>query len=178
MTWKREPLTESELETLTDAADARDLEHQVAVYTLAYTGLRADEYAHMVEDWIEWQDERLRVPPEKDGWTPKTDHAARTIPIKHPPTLRRLRDWFSYHGRIGVSRQTVHSRVTRVAQDTDIRKKVTPHTLRHTYGTMIARRGATPQYIRQTMGHADLSSANNYLEYAGTQLDAEAEELF
>jgi len=69
-------------------------------------------------------------------------------------------------------------RVTRVAAATEIRKKTTPHVLRHTYGTLIAARGATPQYIRQTMGHADLSSANDYLQYAGTQLDAEAEELW
>lgn len=66
----------------------------------------------------------------------------------------------------------------RVAEDTDLKKKVTPHVLRHTYGTLIAARGATPQYIRQTMGHADLSSANDYLLYAGSQLDAEAEELW
>ncbi|MFW5950164.1 MAG: site-specific integrase [archaeon] len=51
---------------------------------------------------------------------------------------------------------------------------MTPHVLRHTYGTMIARKGASPQYIRQTMGHADLSSASTHLQYTGQQLDAEA----
>jgi integrase/recombinase XerD len=43
---------------------------------------------------------------------------------------------------------------------------------------MIARKGASLQYIRRTMGHADLSSANTYLQYTGQQLDAEANELF
>lgn len=70
------------------------------------------------------------------------------------------------------------NRVKRVAVDADLKKKVTPHVLRHTYGTLIAARGTTPQYIRQTMGHADLSSANDYLQYAGTQLDAEAGTLW
>lgn len=70
------------------------------------------------------------------------------------------------------------NRVTRVAAETEPKKKVTPHVLRHTYGSLIAARGATPQYIRQTMDHADLSSANDYLQYAGTQLDADAEELW
>mgnify|MGYP000513049313 CR=1 FL=1 len=63
-----------------------------------------------------------------------------------------------------------YERVVRVAERTDLRKRVTPHVLRHTYGTLIARNGATAQYIRQTMGHADLSSANAYIEFTGRQL--------
>ena len=178
MGWKREPLTEPELEQLLEAADRHDLEHQLTIYVLAHTGLRADELAHMTEDWMDWQGDRLRVPAEQDGWTPKTDHAVRTIPVKHPGTIRRIRDFFSYEAAYGVTRQTVTNRVKRVAVDADLKKKVTPHVLRHTYGSVIAARGATPQYIRQTMGHADLSSANAYLHYAGSQLDAEAEELW
>lgn len=178
MTWKREPLTEDELDDLLAAADEHDLDHQMTTYVLAHTGLRANELAHMTEDWIHWQDERLRVPAEQNGWTPKTEHAARTIPVKHPKTLRLLRDFFKYSAEYGATRQTVTNRVKRVAAETDLKKKVTPHVLRHTYGTLIAARGATPQYIRQTMGHSDLSSANDYLQYAGTQLDAEAEKLW
>ena len=178
MSWKREPLTEAELDALLDAVDDHDLEHQVTIYTLAHTGLRADELAHLTDDWLDWQKDHLRVPGEEGGWSPKTSHAARTIPIKQPGTMRRLRDFFSYNAAYGATRQTVTNRVKRVAGETDVKKRVTPHVLRHTYGTLIAARGATPQYIRQTMGHADLSSANDYLQYAGTQLDAEAEELW
>lgn len=178
MGWKREPLIEDELDELLEATDEFDLTHQVTVYTLAHTGLRANELAHMTEDWIEWQSDKLRVPSGEGEWTPKTDHSVRTIPLKHPPTVRRLRDYFSYNSEYGATRQTVTNRIKRIVETVDLKKKVTPHVLRHTYGTMIAARGATPQYIRQTMGHADLSSANDYLKYAGSQLDAEAEELW
>lgn len=178
MAWKREPLTEEELGELLEAVDDEDLTHQVTIYALAHTGLRANELAHMREDWVEWQSDRLRVPAEEGGWTPKTEHSVRTIPLKHPPTTRRLRDYYSYSSTYDATRQTVCNRVKRVAADVGLKKKVSPHVLRHTYGTMIAARGATPQYIRQTMGHADLSSANDYLQYAGSQLDAEAEELW
>ena len=178
MSWKREPLTEDELQQLLDVADDFDLDHQVTIYTLAHTGLRANELAHMTDEWMDWQKDHLRVPGQDGDWTPKTSHAARTIPVKHPGTIRRLRDFFGYDSEYGATRQTVTNRVKRVASEAGLRKKVTPHVLRHTYGTLIAARGATPQYIRQTMGHADLSSANDYLQYAGTQLDAEAEELW
>lgn len=197
MAWKREPLLEEELEELLAAADENDLAHQVTIYTLAHTGLRADELAHLTEEWMDWQQDRLRVPmhdgcdcsgcrskaTENDWaleelWRPKTEHGARTIPVKHPGTIRRLRDFCSYNSEYGATRQTVGNRVKRVASEADLKKKVTPHVLRHTYGTLIATRGATPQYIRQTMGHSDLSAANDYLQYAGSQLDAEAEELW
>lgn len=197
MSWKREPLLEDELETLLEVADELDLDHKVTIRTLAHTGLRADEFAHMTAEWIDWQGDALRVPAFEECicsnckvkaadrgididqmWQPKTDHSVRTIPLKQPDTIRALRHYFSHHEAIGVTRQTIANRIDRAAREADIQKRVTPHVLRHTYGTLIAARGATPQYIRQTMGHADLSSANPYLQYAGSQLNAEAEELW
>ncbi|GAA0218572.1 hypothetical protein GCM10009000_036850 [Halobacterium noricense] len=72
----------------------------------------------------------------------------------------------------------MYNRVTRVAAETGLRGKITPNLFGHTSGTLIAARGATMPSIRHTLGHADLSSANDYLQYAGSQLDAEAEKLW
>jgi integrase/recombinase XerD len=88
-----------------------------------------------------------------------------------------LREFPKRNDGVGVTLKAIHDRVTKIAEKTEIRKKVSPHVLRHTYGTMIPRKGASPQYIRQTMGHADFSSANTYLKYTGQQLDAEADKL-
>jgi len=174
--WKREPLTDDELNELLAVAESDRLENEFTVRVLAYTGLRASEFAQMDSEWVQWQgSEMLRVPKDADV---KSRHAVRTIPIKDPDTIRVMRSFFSRNDAVDVSRQAIYNRVKGMAERTDIKKKVTPHVLRHTYGTMIARKGASPQYIRQTMGHADLSSANNYLQYTGTQLDAEAEDLF
>jgi integrase/recombinase XerD len=178
MSWKREPLEEDELEQLTEAAASRDLAHDFTGRTLAYTGLRANEFAHMTEEWVDWQNEQVRVPTDQDGWTPKTRHAVRTIPVREPSALRVMRDFFKRDEDVDVTRQAVTKHVKTVAADTEIRKKVTPHVLRHTYGTLIAARGATPQFIRQTMGHADLSSADAYIQYSGKQLGEEADEVW
>jgi len=178
MAWKREPLEPNEVDQLLDAASNYSLRHDFTCRTLTYTGLRANEFAHLREDWIDWQNEQLRVPNEQDAWTPKTSHAVRTIPIREPSALRVMREFFKRNEAVDISRQAVTKRVKTVAAQTDLRKKVTPHVLRHTYGTLIAARGATPQYIRQTMGHADLSSANPYLRYSGAQLGEEADDLW
>lgn len=178
MSWKREPLDDDELAELLEAAAGMDLDHEFTVRTLAHTGLRADEFAHLRSDWLDWQHEHLRVPAEADGWTPKTDDAARTVPIRDPDTLRVMREFFKRNEAVGVTRKAIYERVVRVAERTELRKRVTPHVLRHTYGTLIARNGATAQFIRQTMGHADLSSANDYIEYTGRQLAEEADDVW
>ncbi|WP_135662748.1 tyrosine-type recombinase/integrase [Halorhabdus rudnickae] len=178
MSWKREPLDDDELDRLLEAASGMDLDHEFTVRTLAHTGLRADEFAHLRSEWIDWQHEHLRVPAEADGWTPKTDDAARTVPIRDPDTLRVMREFFKRNEAVGVTRKAIYERVVRVAEQTDLRKRVTPHVLRHTYGTLIARNGATAQFIRQTMGHADLSSANDYIECIGRQLADEADDVW
>lgn len=178
MSWKREPLDDDELAQLLDAAAGMDLDHEFTVRTLAHTGLRADEFAHLTSNWLDWQNEQIRVPGEQDDWTPKTVDAARTIPVRDPDTLRVLREFFKRNEAVGVTRKAIYERVVRVAERTALRRRVTPHVLRHIYGTLIARNGATAQYIRQTMGHADLSSANDYIEYTGRQLADEADDVW
>lgn len=195
---KREPLDDDEKDELLDAAGGASLDKEFTVRVLVFTGLRAAELAHMQEGWILWNDERVRVPPHEpcecsdcrqkagssssrtieDYWRPKTDMGARTIPVRDPATWRVMRQFFKRNAEYGVTRQTVSDRVRDVAEESGLMKKVTPHVLRHTYGTMIAANGATAQYIRQTMGHEDLSAASDYIRYVGRQLDEEADRIF
>jgi len=78
MSWKRDPL-DDELDRLLEAASGMDLAHEFTVRTLAHTGLRTDEFAHLRSEWIDWQHEHLRVPAEADGWTPKTSSVAAIV---------------------------------------------------------------------------------------------------
>jgi len=195
---RREPLDPDERQELLDGASERNIAHDFTVRVLVYTGMRVAELVHMRDSWVLWQDERIRIPPHEpcdcgdcrqkasesesrtldDYWMPKTDMGARTIPVRDPATWRVMREFFGRNETYGVTRQTAADRVKRVAADTGIEKPVSPHVLRHTYGTMIAENGATAQYIRQTMGHEDLSAASDYIRYAGRQLDEEADRLF
>lgn len=140
--------TLGELPTVLDMADVSD---SVMVWTLEVT----------------WVADLERMPPEQEGGIPQNSNAVRTISIKDPDALGVLREFLKRNDGVNVARKTIHDRVTKIAEKTDSRKKVTPHVLRHTYGTMIARKGASPQYIRQMMGHADLSNANTYLQPSG-----------
>lgn len=178
MSWKREPLEDNETEELIDAAAERSLQDEFIIRVLCHTGLRAGEFAEMRSTWVNWQREELRVPLEQDDWSPKTESGARTIPVVDPDTLRVMREWFKRNDATNMSRATVYRHVVDVAADTGIQKKVTPHVLRHTYGTTIAHRGASAAFIRDTMGHADISSSQKYIKFSGRRLQEEAKEVW
>jgi Site-specific recombinase XerD len=197
MKQRREPLEPEELRALVHAGENMDLKHDFTIKVLAFTGLRAAELAHVTEDWIVWQEDLIRVPAYQscdcsycrsqakendvdvdEYWHPKSDAGARTIPVWHIGTLRVMREYFKRNTTVGVTRQTIHDRVKRVAAETDIRRNVMPHVLRHTYGTMIAANGASAQFITQTMGHEDISSSGAYIQFSGRQLSKEADEIF
>jgi site-specific recombinase XerD len=53
--------------------------------------------------------------------------------------------------------------VERYRQGAGIEKRITPHSLRHTFGTQKARMGATAFQLRDFMGHANLATTQLYV---------------
>jgi len=174
--WKREPLEDYEVDELIQAAGMSD-EHELTIRTLLHTGMRAAEFAHMNSDWVNWRRGEIRVQPAGD-WTPKSDAGHRVIPLRDPDVERLLNSRFSKQQEIGMSRTTIWRRVNDVAEQTTIAKKISPHVLRHTYGTMIASEGASAQFIKQTMGHTNLATSQQYIEYSGRRIHQEADSIW
>lgn len=56
--------------------------------------------------------------------------------------------------------------VRRSAIRSGVKKPVSPHWLRHTFGTLAAQSGATPFQIQTAMGHAHLETSERYIHWA------------
>ena len=56
------------------------------------------------------------------------------------------------------------------AKKAGIKKKVTPHTFRHTFATELIRNGANITAVRNMLGHSYLSATNIYIRVAGTEV--------
>jgi len=175
--WKREPLEDFEVDELIEQAASMSDEHELIVRTLIHTGMRADELAHMTSSWANWRKGEIRVQPAGD-WTPKSQAGHRVIPLRDPDVKRLLNQLFSEQPDIGMSRTTIWRRVNDVADETTISKKISPHVLRHTYGTMIAAEGASAQFIKQTMGHTNLATSQQYIEFSGRRIHQEADAIW
>jgi len=135
----------------------------LVVKGLIYTGMRASEFAHMIESWIDWQKETIHVPTQQGSWHPKTKAGVREIPMNFE-VKRLLYDWFDKNKSIGMNRTTIYRIVKRVGQRLRPFKKVYPHSLRATFASMMAAQGMPAVDIQTLMGWEKLDTANNYVK--------------
>jgi len=179
MGWKREPLEDYEAEQLLEAAADLSPSHHLVVLALLRTGMRADELAHLQSHWVTFDraEASITIRATQD-WSPKSEAGLRMIPLRDPNLIRMLRQHFSQHEELGISRTTIWRRVKAAANHAGLEKRTSPHVLRHTYGTDLAARGASAQFIKQTMGHSDLATSQQYITFSGRRLHQEADQLF
>lgn len=69
-----------------------------------------------------------------------------------------------------LSRALVAKKVRHYAKKARIEKKVTTHTLRHTFATGILRNGARVEDVQQLLGHANIRATSIYLHFTDAYL--------
>lgn len=146
-----------------------------AILTLLYgTGIRASECAAMHEEDADLVNATIRV-EGKGG-------RERVIPLNDAVlvALTRYREargaalpkasFFRSRGGRDISRSTVYERVRKHSQAARIKKRVSPHRLRHTFATHLVKRGVRLVTIRDLLGHRCISSTQIYLHTTAADL--------
>ena len=194
----RRPLTRAQLDELLERADDEPLAKRFTVRALAHAGLRASELAHMTASWWDDTNRQVHVPTHEpcecsdcrqkaeaadgatlgDYWRPKTEEGARSVPVERPDTVRVFNRFFERNHEVGVTRKTIWDRVRSMEEEVSFDRRIAPHHLRHTFGTHVAFHKEDPLFIKQVMGHADISSSQDYVEYTGEQLSEKAQGMW
>jgi len=150
---------------------------KILVILAGNLGLRAGEVAHLKKTWIDWQREQIIIPRQQGDWKPKTKSSARVIPFRQSPTARTvIRAYFALNDSIGLTRQSIHKKIIKIARRTSIKKKIGPHSLRASAAYMFASAGFSAQALRQLMGWSKLDTAEHYIIQNGRALEIEMEE--
>ena len=88
-------------------------------------------------------------------------------------TKRRTEYLFTNSFSEKLSRQYVARIVSQYASDAGIGKKVTPHTLRHTFATNMLQNGARVEIVQPLMGHANIRTTLIYAHFTNNYLKEE-----
>ena len=162
-------ISTDQADKLAEAPLARD---RAMVALMRYSGLRVGEVSAL--DLEDLGLDCVRVREGKGG-------RDRTVPLV-PPVQVALADWLTQRGAEagpvfpGVrgprfSRVTISRSLNRAAKAAGV-PHLTPHQLRHTFGTEMTQAGVELAYLQALMGHSDPATTMRYVQVTGHNLQA------
>jgi integrase/recombinase XerD len=119
--------------------------------------------------------ERMLEERRDEKWHPKSEAGERKIPVTDDRLYEELREHVEEHDGFSAGRGGIWYRVRKVNDDLDLPKPVTPHVLRHTYGTGMARGEMPLERLQRAMGHASVENTQVYLHPTYEDVGAAAE---
>lgn len=169
----------SELKAL--FAAVANIKHRAILMSTYSAGLRVSETVHLRVPDIDSERMVIRVDQgkgRKDRYVPLSE---RLLPVLRTYwKAARPGDWL-FPGQIPgrpLTRSSVERVFKKAKQSAEITKKVTVHSLRHSFATHLLERGTDIRTIQRLLGHRSLSStqvythvAKNYVNQAGSPLD-------
>ncbi|OJV38664.1 MAG: hypothetical protein BGO33_09075 [Bacteroidia bacterium 43-41] len=155
-------LTTSEMRRL--MGNVTNLKHKCIVQLLYGCGLRLNELIHLKLTDIDSKNKIILIRNAKGG----KDRVVMLSPL----LLESLKHYYQiYHpeeylieGQGGgvYSEKSVQNIVKNAASKAGITKKVTPHTLRHSFATHLLENGTDIRYIQELLGHRSVNTTEIY----------------
>lgn len=180
----REVLSVEEATRLLKAAPG--IKYKAALGVAYDAGLRVSEVAHLKVDDIDSERMLIRVEQGKGA----RDRNA----MLSPHLLRLLRLWWREGKRRGVmfphgwlfpgrsytdpiSSRQLHRAVQEAAEVAGIRKRISPHTLRHSFATHLLEQDVDIRVIQVLLGHAKIDTTTVYTKVSTRTIQAVASPL-
>lgn len=170
-------ISQQEIERLLAAPaqeeSAKALRDRALLEVLYATGLRVTELVSLNVDDVNTASATVRIVRPKD-------QRERLVPI-HERAVEPLQDYlergrvqllrdpeepalFLNHRGQRLTRQGLWLIVKHYVREVGIREEVTPHTLRHTFATHLVDKKADLEYVKELLGHANISTTQVYAQ--------------
>jgi integrase/recombinase XerD len=175
-------LSQEEVTKLIDSASS--LMHRAMIMTLYATGVRRAELCRLKVSDIDSGRMVVHIQQGKGG-------RDRDVPLS-PKLLGSLREYWrwmkprtylfpgmenNWRADVPITEKIVWTAVSTAAKHAGITKRVSPHTLRHSFATHLLEAGADLRTIQLLLGHAKLADTTVYLHLSRRHLQAVASPL-
>jgi integrase/recombinase XerD len=163
-----EVLTKDEVRNLIDSTDT--IKSRLILSLLYSTGLRVSEIVNLkVED--------LNL-GEKTGWVRKGKGSKDRLLMMSESLAEEIKDYLASRKEnkyiFSKEKPLTTRNIQKIIQGTrkraGINKKVTPHTLRHSFATHLLEQGIDIRVIQEMLGHSSLSTTQVYTHVSSDQL--------
>jgi len=176
-----EGLTEQEVEKLLEQPDIEQnlgLRDRTMLEVLYATGLRVSELVTLTIEQLNMRQGLIRCVGKgnKERLVPLGEVALDWLQqylIKARPLLllgHVSEDLFPTRRGKSMTRQAFWYLIKRYAQQAEIQKHLSPHTLRHAFATHLLNHGADLRVVQLLLGHSDLSTTQIYTHVARERL--------
>lgn len=136
--------------------NTRNLKHRAALTMIYSSGLRISELLHLKLSNIDIDRRQVFIESGKGHKDRVVIFAENFLPMYHNyiRTYHPLK--YFIEGKPGerYSAESIRAIVKRSARLAEIRKRVTPHTLRHSFATHLLENGVDIRYIQELLGHS------------------------
>ena len=164
-------LSESEVKRFLEALG--NPKHRAIAFVLYSGGLRVSEAARLKIDDIDSERAQIHVRQGKG----QKDRYVMLSPVvlyvlREYVRVERPYDWLFPSGRRRdrhITIRTIERMVTQGAIEAGIGKRVTPHSLRHSFATHLLEAGTDLRYIQELLGHAKITTTVIYTRIARRQ---------
>lgn len=168
-----EVLDTNEVTRMLEVPDKRNLlgVRDKAVLELMYaTGMRVSEMTDLLLGSLNLDVGFIRCKGKggKERIIPVGRHAklalAKYLEKARPRLSGSLEEKHLFVSRLGkkISRQSLWKLLKKYAREAGIKRKITPHTLRHSFATHLLEKGADLRSVQEMLGHADISTTQIY----------------
>ena len=158
--------------SLDDLIGIRD---RAIIETLYATGIRVSELVGMNEEDINWNYGEIRVfgKRAKERIVIVGEETLKILQLYkdhvRPKLLKKPEKAFFLNAKGGrISDRAIRMIIKKYTKD--FNKKVSPHTLRHTFATHLLEGGADLRYVQELLGHVRISTTQIYTHLTSEQI--------
>jgi len=168
-------LNKEEIKSLFDVT--LNLKHRFLLMVLYYTGIRLNEVVNLCWEDFDFERKTIHLKITK-GTKDRVIFLHKNIEdLIQNFGLRKEGLVFQSNLAKKYNLRSVQMIVRQAAQRAGIKKRVTPHTLRHSFATHLLEAGADIRSIQQLLGHKDLKTTQIYTHVANRDIKRLAELL-